>query len=283
MSEAITPPPTPAGTVAEALNAAKGALAARGIESARIDAELLLAEATGRERAALIADGDGPVDAKAARAFGTMVRRRLQREPIAYILARKGFRRIELRVDRRVLVPRPETELLVELALELSPSTVLDVGTGSGAIALAVADELPGVTVVATDTSESALAVAAENASLLGFADRVELLAGSVPADRSFDLILANLPYVPAGDRATIQEEVRHEPAEALYAGSDGLEVIRSLLSAPLPSEAIGLEVGEGQADAVVALVAAAGFAAVETRRDLAGIERLVVGRGGSR
>ncbi len=125
------------------------------------------------------------------------MRRRLRREPVAYILGRRGFRQIELAVDPRVLIPRPETELLVELALELQPRTVLDVGTGSGAIALAVADELPDCEVTATDTSPPALEVARANAERLGLAGRVELVEGSLPPEPGgFDLILANLPYV---------------------------------------------------------------------------------------
>ncbi len=145
--------------------------------SPRLDAQLLLAEATGLSRATLVARPEQPVDAAAARRFATMLRRRLRREPIAYVLGRKGFRRIELEVDGRVLVPRPETEMLVELALEVGPRTVLDVGTGSGAIALAVADELPAAAVTATDVSADALDVARANAARLGLGDRVGVRA----------------------------------------------------------------------------------------------------------
>ena len=130
MSQAVA-----AGTVGEALTSAREALRAAGVDSPSLDAELLLSEATGRDRATLAAHPEAPVDAAAARAFGVMVRRRLQREPLAYITGRRGFRRIELAVDGRVLIPRPETELLVEYALEREPATLLDVGTGSGAVA----------------------------------------------------------------------------------------------------------------------------------------------------
>ena len=219
--------------VREALDAAVDALAAAGVEDPRLDAELLLAEATGWSRAALVADPRRRrCRPPAARAFGEMVRRRLRREPVAYILGRKGFRNIELAVDRRVLIPRPETELLVELALELQPARVLDVGTGSGAIALAVADELPGCEVIATDTSPGALEVARANAERLGLAERVRFVEGTLPGGRDgFDLVLANLPYVAERDWPSLQPEVTQwEPREALLAGPDGLDAYRAFL-----------------------------------------------------
>jgi release factor glutamine methyltransferase len=278
--------------VREALEAAVDALAAVGIDEPRLDAELLLGEAMGCERAALIADGGAEVPAPAARVFGEMVRRRLRREPVAYILGRKGFRNLELAVDRRVLIPRPETELLVELALELRPASVLDVGTGSGAIALAVADELPACVVTATDISSGALEVARANAERLGLADRVRFLEGTLPEGESSDLVLANLPYVAGRDWPSLQPEVtRWEPPEALLAGPDGLDAYRSFIPGcgralacmtPQSSTALAVEVGEGQAEAVVALMEEAGFGGIETRRDLAGIERVVFGRTGA-
>lgn len=281
---------TAAGTVAEALDASVAALEAAGVDSPRLDAELLLAEATGRDRAALIADPDLGIDAAAGRAFGAMVRRRVLREPVAYILGRRGFRNLELRCDPRALIPRPETEMLVDVALELRPASVLDVGTGSGAIALALADELPAVEIVATDTSPAALALARENAEQLSLADRVSFGLGSLPAPRPFDLVLANLPYVRDCDWTELAPEItRHEPRAALLGGEDGLDPIRSLLAALAPDsgparaglgcDAVGLEVGEGQATDVAAMVGAAGFAETEVRTDLAGIERVVIGR----
>jgi release factor glutamine methyltransferase len=276
----------------QALGAATDALRASGVESPRLDAEVLLAEAIGCDRAALAVDPEVP--APAARRFGEMVRRRLRREPVAYIVGRKGFRRIELAVDRRVLVPRPETELLVEVALEREPARVLDVGTGSGAIALAIADELPGCEVTATDTSSAALEVARGNAERLELTDRVRFLSGTVPEgeaaglDRCFDLILANLPYIAEPDWPSLPPEVRKwEPREALLAGPDGLDAIRALLGergrafsryAGKRATALALEVGEGQAAAVGELLREAGFGSIEVRRDLAGIERVVVG-----
>ncbi|HEU4739415.1 MAG TPA: peptide chain release factor N(5)-glutamine methyltransferase [Solirubrobacterales bacterium] len=266
--------------VREALGSAVDALRAAGVEDPRLDAELLLAEATGWSRAALVAEPSAEVPPAAARSFGEMVRRRLRREPVAYILGRKGFRGIELAVDSRVLIPRPETELLVELARELRPCRVLDVGTGSGAIALAVADELPGCEVTATDTSPGALEVARANAERLGLTDRVRFLEGTVPEGESFDLILANLPYVAERDWPALQPEVTQwEPREALLAGPDGLDAYRALVKKS--AGGLAVEVGVGQAPAVAALMAEAGFVEIETRQDLAGIERVVIGRVG--
>lgn len=292
MSPAASGVPS-AGTVNEALTSAADAIAAAGCDSPRLDAELLLAESLGSDRTALAAHPEAPVPAPAARAFGAMVRRRVMREPVAYILGRKGFRRIELEVDRRVLIPRPETELLVEIALELGPASVLDVGTGSGAIALAIADELPGARLAAVDTSADAIAVAAANALRLRLEARLELTVGELPAGGGevFDLVVANLPYVRTAEWASLAPEItRYEPAAALLAGEDGLDAIRGLLGKlapggsgaagpPLRCRAIALELGAGQAPAVAELVAAAGFGEVEARRDLAGIERCVVGR----
>jgi release factor glutamine methyltransferase len=277
--------------VRDALDAAVDALSAAGVEEPRLDAELLLGEAMGCERAALMAGGGAEVPAPAARLFGEMVRRRLRREPVAYILGRKGFRNLELAVDPRVLVPRPETELLVEVALELQPRRVLDVGTGSGAIALAVADELPASEVTATDTSPEALDVARANAERVGLAGRVEFLEGTLPEKGEFDLILANLPYVAERDWASLQPEVTQwEPREALLAGTDGLDAYRTLLPesagpfhryAGQRAGALAVEVGEGQAPEVAELFDRAGFGEIETRRDLAGIGRVVLGRAG--
>lgn len=276
-----------AGTVREALAAATDAIAASGSDTARLDAELLLAAATGATRERFAIEPERPVAAAEAREFGALVRRRIRHEPVAYILGSRGFRRIELRTDGRALVPRPETELLVDVALELDPGRVLDVGTGSGAIALAVADELPEAEVVAVDISAGALELARENAAALGFENRIEFRLGPVTAAAgSFDLVLANLPYVRDDERPSLPPDVRdHEPAESLFAGPDGLAVIREVLAALAPGgvgpdcEAVALEVGVGQAPAVAGLVADAGFAAVEARRDLAGIERAVMGR----
>ncbi len=275
--------PAVAGTVAEALKSAAEALATAGVQTPRLDAEVLLAEAAGRDRAQLLAAPEAELASPAGRRFGAMVRRRLMREPVAQIVGRKGFRRIELEVDPRVLTPRPETELLVEVALELEPRTVLDIGTGSGAVALAVADELSDARVVAIDTSLDALLVATSNRERLGLADRVSLQHGRLPAEREFDLLLANLPYVSDGEWRSLEPEItRYEPYEAVVAGPTGLEAIDALLgelaTGAIRVAALALEVGEGQAVTVAELARRAAFERVETRSDLAGIERAVVG-----
>ncbi len=270
-----------AGSVGEALGGAVDALAAVGVETPRLDAELLLAEATGWDRARLAAEPEAGVPAAAGRLFGEMVRRRLRREPVAYILGRRGFRHIELAVDRRVLIPRPETELLVELAVEMRPRRVLDMGTGSGAIALAIADELPDCEVIASDTSAAALEVARDNAERLHLAGRVELVEAMLPPDAGdLDLIVANLPYVAESEWGGLEPEVtKWEPREALLAGPDGLDVLRTAIPvATGAAPSLALEVGAGQAPAVSELLFEAGFAKVETRPDLAGVPRLVWG-----
>jgi release factor glutamine methyltransferase len=272
-----------AGTVREALGAATDALSAAGVESARLDAELLLAEASGLDRATLAAEPEAGVEAGAARVFGELVRRRIRREPVAYILGRRGFRHLELAVDSRVLIPRPETELLVEVALELEPASVLDVGSGSGAVALAIADELPGAEVLATDTSAAALEVARQNAERLGLGERVRF-EPEPPAARSFDLVVANLPYVSEAEWDRLQPEItRYEPRAALVSGPTGLEMIEALLEAITAgrpaARAVALEVGHGQAEKVSELVGWSGYGKVGIRADLAGVERIVVGR----
>ncbi len=289
MSDAAT-----AGSVRDALGGAVDALAAAGVEAPRLDAELLLAEATGWDRAQIAASPERGVPAAAARRFAETVRRRLRREPVAYIVGRKGFRHIELAVDPRVLIPRPETELLVDLALALRPRRVLDVGTGSGAIALAIANELAGCDVTATDTSPAALEVARGNAARLGLADRVRFVEGTLPpavdggeSESPFDLVVANLPYVSESEWAGLEPEVTQwEPREALLAGPDGLDAIRALLAECgrafnryAGQTSTALEIGAGQAGAVRESMAEAGWGEIETRRDLAGIERVVVGR----
>jgi release factor glutamine methyltransferase len=266
--------------VREALDSAVVALSAAGIDTPRLDAEVLLAHVLGVDRAALVVDRDRLVQGAAVRGFQDAVRRRaFEREPVAYITGVKGFRHLELAVDPRVLIPRPETETLVEAALEILPrgARVVDVGTGSGAIALALKDERPDLEVTGTDVSEHALAVARANAVRLGlevaFA-HADLLAGA----GGFDAVVSNPPYVEDGAQLA-PEIVRHEPSLALRAGPEGLDVLRLLVpaAAALGAELLAVEVGAGQAAAVQELARAAGFARSERRADLAGIDRVVV------
>jgi release factor glutamine methyltransferase len=259
-------------TVRDALDSALIALTAAGCETPRLDAEVLLAAALGVDRAALIADPDRGVEPEPFREF---VRRRARREPVAYILGRKGFRRLELEVDRRVLIPRPETEHVVEAALELPRGArVVDVGTGSGAIALALADERPDLRVVATESSPDALAVARANGARLGL--EVAWLAGDLlePVGGPVHAVVSNPPYVRDGER--LAPELAYEPPRALFAGADGLDVLRRLAAAVGDVPLVALEVGLGQAADVAALLSEH---EIEVVRDLAGIERVVVGR----
>jgi release factor glutamine methyltransferase len=264
-------------SVRDALDSALIALTAAGCESPRLDAEVLLADAMGVDRATIVAHPELELEPGAARAFQDAARRRSRREPVAYILGRRGFRRLELQVDGRVLVPRPETEHLVEAALGLPHAArVVDVGTGSGAVALALKDERPDLELTATDVSADALAVARANGERLGLDvswREGDLLAGVADADA----VVSNPPYVEAGAR--VPAELGFEPSLALLAGPSGLEVYERLAPAAAATGArfAAFEVGEGQAAAVGELLRAAGFETIETVPDLAGIERVVV------
>jgi release factor glutamine methyltransferase len=269
--------------VRDALDSALIALTAAGCETPRLDAELLLADALGVDRAVIVSDPGRGLEPAQARRFQEHTRRRVQREPVAYILGTKGFRTIDLLVDARVLIPRPETEHLVEAALDLPPGArVADVGTGSGAVALALKAERPDLEVVATDASADALAVARANVQRLGL--EVTLLEGDLlePVDGPLDAVLSNPPYVADGERARLAPDItRHEPPLALYAGADGLALIRRLAPAAAATGArvLALEVGFGQAGAVTRIVREAGFTRTEVVADLADIDRVVVGR----
>jgi release factor glutamine methyltransferase len=268
-------------TVRDALDSAVIALTAVGCDTPRLDAELLLAEAMGVDRSVVVADPGREIEPDAARRFADLARRRRGREPVAYILGRKGFRHIELEVDPRVLIPRPETEHVVDAVLDLPEGArVCDVGTGSGAIALALKSERPDLDVVATDVSADALAVAAANATRLAL--EVELVQGDLlDAVRGpLDAVVSNPPYIEDSARLA-PEIVLHEPALALRAGPDGLDVLRRLVPAVAAAgpAVAALEVGAGQAAAVRALLTEVGYARLHTLRDLAGIERVVVAR----
>jgi release factor glutamine methyltransferase len=282
-ADSTVPPPALGTPAREALDGAITAIAAAGCETPRLDAELLLAHALGVSREQLLTDQELAVRGPAVRVFQEAVRRRsVQREPVAYILGRRHFRRLELVVDRRALVPRPETELLVEVGLGLGAGArVLDLGTGCGAIALALKDERPDLRVFGSDLSEAALELAELNAHRLEL--DVEWSHADLLEDGGdFDAILSNPPYIADSERALLAPEiVRHEPPQALFAGADGLDTIRALTAqlADLPDVRLAaLEVGVGQAPAVAELMRAAGFAQLRFERDLARIQRVVVG-----
>ncbi|HEY1278003.1 MAG TPA: peptide chain release factor N(5)-glutamine methyltransferase [Thermoleophilaceae bacterium] len=260
-------------TVRDALDAAVPALEAAGCDTPRLDAEVMVADALGLDRAALVSDPGAPVPPAAARVIGERVRRRVLREPVAYILGRKGFRRIELAVDRRVLIPRPETELLVEVALSLPDGgRVHEVGTGSGAVALALLDERPDLRVSASDASPAAVEVARGNAARLALALELSVARGLPAGD--YDLVLANLPYVREDEWDELRPEItKYEPPDALVAGPDGLGAIRELVAGAAPGTRLALEHAPAQAADVRALLRDA-----RTLADLAGRERVTVG-----
>jgi release factor glutamine methyltransferase len=272
-------------SVDQALRSATASLKRAGCDTPRLDAELLLACAMGAGRERLVLESAANLDPDAEARFDRLVARRRAREPVAYILGRKEFRHLVLSVDRRVLIPRPETELLVEVGLSLDGGArVVELGTGSGAVALALKDERPDLEVWATDVSPDALEVARGNADRLGLEVRfvrADLLDGVPPG---FDAVLANLPYV-ARD-AELAREIDYEPHGALFAGDDGLQVIRRLVATLADVPLVALEVGAGQgpgvpgqAPVVAGLLRGAGLLSIEVLRDLAGHERVVVGR----
>jgi len=261
-------------TARDALDAAATALEAAGCMSPRLDAELLIADALGVGRERLFLDPDMEIPPPAARVIAEHVRRRNQREPVAYILGKKGFRNLELKVDERALVPRPESELLVEAALDLPEGArVHDVGTGTGAIALALLDERPDLHVTASEVSTEAAELARENAELLGLPLDVEVAAGLPPGE--YDLVIANLPYVRDDRWEGLMPEInRYEPRVALTGGEDGLEHIRELIAAVPSGTRVALEHADDQAEAVRAMLEDA-----VSYPDLANWDRITVGR----
>jgi release factor glutamine methyltransferase len=264
--------------VRDALDSALVALRAAHVDTPRLDAEVLLADVLGVSRGDLLVR-DLAVEGEAIRRYQDAVRRRaVAREPVAYITGRRAFRHIELAVDPRVLIPRPETELLVELAVAALPpgARVVDVGTGSGAVALALSDERPDLRVTGAELSAEALAVARANGERLGLP--VEWLRADGVPDAKWDAVVANLPYVADGD-ALPPEVSGHEPRGALYSGPDGLDALRAL-AARVRAPWVALEHGAGQGAAVREMLNAAGYAEVATHRDLAGHERVTTGAG---
>ncbi len=278
-------------TILEVLNWTAGRFATEGVESPRVDAEVLLAWCLDLERIRLYTDHDKPLAAEELAAYRGAVKRRLAGEPVAYITGSREFWSLSLEVDPAVLIPRPETELLVERSLARCDGaglTMADVGTGSGAIALALARERLGATVYALDSSAEALEVARRNAERtqveLTFlqGDLLEPVQGRGP----LDLVVSNPPYVTTAEMEDLPRHVRNfEPRLALHGGEDGLDVYRRLV--PAAAAALGakghliLEIGHTQAVAVSGLLEEAGFESVEVFQDLAGLDRAVVGRAG--
>jgi release factor glutamine methyltransferase len=263
-------------TVGESVRDAASQLARTGIDTARLDAEILVGAALGVSRERVHLDSWDTLTPESEAEIARLVARRAEREPVAYILGRRAFRRLDLEVDPRVLIPRPETELLVEIALELPQGArVHDVGTGSGAVALGVADERPDLRVSASDASSDAIAVAQANADRLGLEVSFVRAPGFPPAAEDADLVVANLPYVREDEWETLAPEItRHEPRFALVAGPRGLEAIEEVVAAAPAGTALALEHAPPQAEAVRQLLQGA-----RTHRDLAGHERVTTGR----
>jgi release factor glutamine methyltransferase len=263
------------------------ALAAADVDTPRLDAELLLAEALGVDRARLVLDSESALSPGSLETFEALLLRRVAREPVAYILGRRDFRRITLAVDRRVLIPRPETELLVEVGLGLPSSVrVADVGTGSGCLAIACTHQHRSATFIAIDISPEALAVARANADRHAVSGRIEFRPGDllepVAGEPPFDLIVSNPPYIPTGRIATLEAGVRdYEPHAALDGGPDGLRLVSRLIDQAIPLLKPGghliLEIGTEQEEPVRALIEAHGeYRLAPTIRDFQNHPRVI-------
>ena len=275
-------------TAKGALAAAAAELTEAGVPSPSVDAEWLLADVLDVTRTELSADGLRELSDADLDAFRTLVERRARREPLAYVLGEWGFRSLTLRVDPRVLIPRPETESLVgrclELLADLPEPRVLDIGVGSGAIALAIADEHPFARVVATERSVGALEVARENRDRTGLEDRVELVGGGLFAgiEGPFDLVVSNPPYVESAELESLEPEVRlFEPRDALVATDVTERIVEGAPAVLQPGGALVLEVADGDAGRVADLLTTRGYTEVTSSRDLAGRERVVDGQAG--
>lgn len=283
----------PGRTLLEYVQLAAGHLKASGVENPRLDAEVLLADLLGLERIQLYVQYDRPLTRAEVDAYRERIARRARREPVAYITGKREFYSLEFKVDRRALVPRPETEHLVETALkELAARfphqarlRVADVGTGSGAVAIAVAVHEPRAEVTATDIDAAALELAAENVERMGLGDRVKLVRGDLLEPLGgglYECILSNPPYIAEADYAALPPDVRlYEPKIALVGGADGLDHIRRLIDGawPLlaPAGFLALEIGFDQGERVLALAEARGYRRAWLVKDLAGRDRVAV------
>ena len=259
-------------------------------ERARLDAETILLHLIGKDRAWLLTHSGEEFGGCKSIGYSQLIERRASGEPLQYITGECEFFGLPFRVNREVLIPRPETEHLVEKVLELAADftrpRIVDVGTGSGAIAVALAHTLPAAQITAIDLSSAALQVAKENAERNGVADRLRFLEGDLlapVAGEQFEFVVSNPPYVASGDHETLSVEVRdHEPELALYAGSHGLDIYRRLTPAAYNAVAPGgfalFEIGYGQAEAIAQLLRAAGFEDIQLTKDLQGIDRVICG-----
>ncbi len=274
-------------TIKKVLGWTQGRFSERGLQTPRLDAELLLAHLLRMERIGLYTHFDQPLRPEELVAFRELIKRRLAGEPVAYLVGHREFRSLDLMVDARVLVPRPDTETLVEVALSMLPSVgparVVDVGTGSGAVAIALAVARHELDVDAVDRSAEAAEVARANAAR--HAPRVRIHVGDLlaPIEGPIDLVVSNPPYIPSAEIATLSAEVQREPRLALDGGPDGLDVVRRLVAEATarlaPGGGLAIEIGAGQAAATEALLAAAGYTALRRTSDLGGIERVVSGK----
>jgi release factor glutamine methyltransferase len=257
----------------------------RGVESPRLDAELLLAHALGVSRLELYLDFERTVAGDALERYRSLVAARArERVPVAYLTGQREFWSRAFRVTRDVLIPRPDTELLVRVVKDLAPRRIAEVGVGSGAVIGTLACELPDAELVGIDCCEAALAVAHENLKDLGIAERVALARGDGPEALAgrFDALVSNPPYVPTGDLEGLEPELGHEPRLALDGGPDGLDLVRRLVAAApalVPGGSLVLEIGLGQAPEVRTLLENSGASDLETHRDLGGVERVVSAR----
>lgn len=285
--------PRSSWTVLEILRWTTDYFKKQGIESARVDAEVLLSEILELERIELYAHFDRPMSPDERSAYRALVKRRARREPSAYIVGRREFWSLDIRVDDRVLIPRPDTETLVRTALDYidaeDTGRLVDIGTGSGAIALALATERPELQIAATDNDADALEVAADNVDAHELGDTVELLASDlfdgIPDDwLPLDYVVSNPPYIAESERPELQPEILdYEPADALFAGDDGLDVIRRLVvdayQALRPGGVLLFEIGHQQGEATKKLLDDAGFEDVDIVLDYGDRDRVAVGK----
>jgi release factor glutamine methyltransferase len=279
-------------TVLEVLQSTTGYFQKRNIDSPRLNAEHLLAHVLGRKRMELYLDFEGQLRESDLAPLRELVKRRGAGEPLQHLLGTVEFCGRTFRCDNRALVPRPETEQLVELLIsrfksEIAHSRIVDVGTGSGVIALTLAAEFPKAEIIGGDISEDALMLARENADRLGLADHVRFLRSNLleSVQPDFDVIVANLPYVSTGDRQNLSREVLHDPEVALFAGARGDELMQELIAQAAsrlrPGGILALEIGIGQSEALMSALADKNYRDISTEKDYSGVIRFLFARYG--